>query len=135
MLIDCQSAPLGTGSNYFAMRDDIERMYQGTLSSNFDQWHRTKLSEAKDRIKLEYCAHRLYLWLLFDKFPKLTPQQYLEAQLYMGVDVVAELVKQLPIYISKTGNNIDEVIKMCNQDLYQRTKCKTNIYLMMLLFL
>jgi hypothetical protein len=60
-----------------------------------EQYKHRRSQRTQHRILLEYCARRMHLALLLEKFPNLTPKEYLQIQLKSGVEAIGVIVNYL----------------------------------------
>ena len=93
------------------MEDDI--------STIFFAEEQNKVERARERIFLEYSARRIHLALLLEKFPDITPKEYLEIQLKSGVEAIHSIVGRLKKFPPEI---IRDFLKKYNEKIFAMSK-------------
>ncbi|KAG0167291.1 hypothetical protein DFQ30_006200, partial [Apophysomyces sp. BC1015] len=95
-----------TDPNFVQLGKDVENMC--IAFTNSGQYSGLKELDtglktvAAERIEIEFLARLIFLWILFRKYPQLTPEQFFREQLNGGAKTVKRLVEKLLKYDSKT---------------------------------
>ncbi|KAG0182667.1 hypothetical protein DFQ28_001939, partial [Apophysomyces sp. BC1034] len=99
-----------TDPNFVQLGKDVENMC--IAFTNSGQYSGLKELDtglktvAAERIEIEFLARLIFLWILFRKYPQLTPEQFFREQLNGGAKTVETVVTKLRKYHCETINSM-----------------------------